>query len=170
MSSKSNNLSSTANDSIDGKDFNIGIVVSEWNSEITFALKDACIDTLTHHGVSLEDIHIVFVPGAFELPLGAKLIASKEKFNAIICLGCVIKGETKHDEYISNAVASAIMTLNLASSKPIIFGLLTPNSMEQALDRAGGVHGNKGVEAAMTALKMANLAKSLKETKKGIGY
>jgi 6,7-dimethyl-8-ribityllumazine synthase len=170
MSTKNKNLSSTAADVIDGKDLNIGIVVSDWNEQITSALHQACIETLIEHGVKEENIHCISVPGAYELPLGAKLLAGKEKLNAIVCLGCVIKGDTKHDEYISNAVANGIMTLNIASSKPIIFGLLTPNTMEQALDRAGGKHGNKGVEAAMTALKMANLSLTLKDSRKGIGF
>jgi 6,7-dimethyl-8-ribityllumazine synthase len=122
------------------------------------------------NGVNADNIHSIHVPGAFELPLGAKILASNEKVDALICLGCVIKGDTKHDEYISNAVANGIMTLNLASSKPVIFGVLTPNDMQQALDRSGGKHGNKGVESAMTALKMVALAKSFKSSKKGIGY
>ncbi len=155
---------------IDGKDFTIGIVVSTWNEEITLALQKACIATLVEHGVVESNIHSISVPGAFELPLGAKLLASKERFDAVICLGCVIKGDTKHDEYISNAVANGIMTLNIASNKPIIFGVLTPNDMQQALDRAGGIHGNKGIEAALTALRMVDLAKNLKVSKKGIGY
>jgi 6,7-dimethyl-8-ribityllumazine synthase len=170
MSSANQNLSSTANHKIDGSSYNIGIVVSQWNNDITNELLKGCIDTLIENGVIMENIHTIEVPGAFELPVGAKMLAGKEKFNAIICIGCVIKGDTKHDEYINNAVASGIMTLSIVSGKPIIFGVLTPNDHQQALDRAGGKYGNKGIEAAMTALKMAELASSLKESKKGIGF
>ncbi len=170
MATKNTDLSALNGEGIDGKGLCIGIVVSEWNTEITAALQKGCVEALIEKGVASDNIHIIKVPGAFELPLGAKLLAGKEKFDAIICLGCIIKGDTKHDEYISNAVASGIMTLNIASNKPVIFGVLTPNDMDQALERAGGKHGNKGVEAGMTALKMANLAKNLKTSKKGIGY
>lgn len=168
--SKNKNLSAQSENSIEGSSFSIGVVVAEWNAEITNALYQACVETLESNGVESANIHTIHVPGAFELPIGAKMLAGNEKVDALICLGCVIKGDTKHDEYISNAVANGIMTLNLVSGKPIIFGVLTPNDMQQALDRAGGKHGNKGVEAAMTALKMATLAKSFKSSKKGIGY
>jgi len=110
------------------------------------------------------------VPGAFELPLGARIIMGQEKIDAAICLGCVIKGETDHDIYINNAVASGIMTLGLTSKKPIIFGLLTPNTKQQALDRAGGKYGNKGVEAAQTAMAMVHLNDPDRSTKKTIGF
>jgi 6,7-dimethyl-8-ribityllumazine synthase len=171
MSSKDKNLSEYKVDdlgTIEGK--KIGVVVSEWNEEITYSLKDACVETLIKHGANKEDIHVAFVPGAFELPLGAKILFSQHQPDAIICIGCVIKGETKHDEYISNAVASGIMNLNLVSGIPVIFGVLTPNSMAQALDRAGGAHGNKGVEAAVTAIKMLQLKKEVKGDKKSIGF
>ena len=102
------------------------------------------------------------VPGAFELPMGARLLATSGKYDAIICLGCVIKGETKHDEYINNAVAHGIALLSLLLAKPIIYGVLTTNTLKQAQDRAGGKHGNKGVEAAEAAIQMATMAKKLK--------
>lgn len=171
MSSKDKNLSTYKIDSIpDSSEFNIGLVISEWNEEITYTLRDGCIKSLKKHGVLGENIHAIYVPGSFELPLGAKLVAAQDKMHAIICLGCVIKGETSHDQYINSAVANGIMTLNVASGVPVVFGVLTPNDLEQAKDRAGGKHGNKGVEAAITALKMAHLAKELKEPKKKIGY
>lgn len=170
MSSKDKNLSSPLALTIDGSKFHIGIVVSEWNSVITSALHLACIETLKACGVISENIKSISVPGSYELPLGAKMLAGSEKLDAVICLGCVIKGETKHDEYISNAVANGLMQLSLVSGKPVIFGVLTPNDMQQAIDRAGGVHGNKGVEAAQTALQMIEISKNLKEGKKGIGY
>lgn len=171
MSSKNKNLSEyKVQDiqSIEGK--KIGIVVSEWNENITFSLKDACIETLVKHGAEEKDIHIAYVPGAFELPLGGKILYNEHSPDAVICIGCVITGETKHDEYICNAVSSGIMNLNLVAGIPVIFGVLTPKSMEQAIDRAGGAHGNKGVEAAVTAIKMMQLKKEVKGGKKSIGF
>jgi 6,7-dimethyl-8-ribityllumazine synthase len=113
----------------------------------------------------------ITVPGAFELPSGAKLLLSQLSLDAVVCIGCVIKGETKHDEYISQAVANGIMQLSLMSGKPVIFGVLTPLDMQQALDRAGGKYGNKGIEAAHTALQMIQLQADIKQKdKKGIGF
>ena len=136
-----------------GKSF--GIVVAEWNKHITFELLKGCLETLTQHGVSENDIHIHFVPGTFELPFAGKKLAQQHHLAGVICLGCVIKGETDHDVYINTSVANALQNLNIAFDIPFIFGVLTPNNEEQALDRAGGKHGNKGVEAAVTALKMS---------------
>ncbi len=137
-----------------GKGKKIGIVISEWNQDITFSLKDSCIDTLIKHNVQESDIYISFVPGSYELPLSAQKIFIDHQLDAVICLGCVIKGETKHNDYINQAVAQGLIDLNLKHAIPFIFGVLTPNDMQQAIDRAGGKHGNKGVEAAITALKM----------------
>jgi 6,7-dimethyl-8-ribityllumazine synthase len=171
MSSKEKNLSKQNKESIpSGKGKSIGIVVSEWNEDITFSLRDACIDFLLEHQVKKKDIYIKYVPGAFELPLGARLLSGKEKLDAVICLGCVIKGETTHDQYINTAVSTGIMNLSLTSGKPIIFGLLTPNDKQQAIDRAGGKHGNKGIEAAATALKMIEFASDCKRPSGGIGF
>jgi 6,7-dimethyl-8-ribityllumazine synthase len=155
---------------IDGSSFKVGIVKSMWNSDITNSLLNSCLKALKAHKVTEENIYSIEVPGAFELPTGAKLLAGKEKLDAIICLGCVIKGDTKHDEYISSAVASGIMMLSVSSGKPIIFGVLTTNTQEQAKERSGGKHGNKGEEAALTALTMIDLAKSLGHSKKEIGF
>lgn len=138
-----------------GKAF--GVVVAEWNKHITFELLKGCIETLTKHGVNESDIHISFVPGTFELPFAAKVLAQKHHVSSVICIGCVIKGETDHDVYINTSVAHALQNLNIQFAIPFIFGVLTPNNEQQALDRAGGVHGNKGVEAAITALKMSTL-------------
>lgn len=135
-----------------GKKF--GVVVSEWNEHITFELMKGCNETLLQHGVSEDDIIISFVPGTYELPYAAKVLAQQNHLAAVICIGCVIKGETKHDEYINSSVAHALQDLNLQLDIPFIFGVLTPNTEQQALDRAGGKYGNKGVEAAVTALKM----------------
>jgi 6,7-dimethyl-8-ribityllumazine synthase len=147
-----------------------GIVVSEWNHEITHALYQGCMDTLLKHGANADDIRTAQVPGSFELPVGAKLLAGAKRFDAIICLGCVIKGDTKHDEYINNAVATGLTNLSIASGIPCIFGVLTPNNQEQAQERAGGKHGNKGVEAAATAIRMGALRKELARPTNKIGY
>jgi len=151
------------------KDMTFGIVVSEWNAEITHALYEGCLETLQQHEVEEENIHTIQVPGSFELPIGAKTLITHHKVDAVICLGCVIKGETKHDEYINNAVATGLVNLGLASGKPVIFGVLTPNNMEQAKERAGGKHGNKGVEAAITAIRMSALKKEIGPKRIGFG-
>lgn len=171
MSSKDKNLSKvkiSKKTSVEGYSF--GIVRSEWNDKITSSLLEGCKETLLKHKASEDDIYTIDVPGSFELPLGARMLLRKHKLDAVICLGCVIKGETKHDEYINGAVARGIMSLNIASGKPVIFGVLTPNDMQQAKDRAGGKYGNKGAEAAYTAIKMALLGKDLKGDEKSIGF
>ena len=147
-----------------------GVVVSDWNEQITHTLYKGCIETLEKHGAKATNIHTAQVPGAFELPSGARMLAGSEKLDAIICIGCVIKGDTEHDRYINQSVASGLTQLGLMSGKPVIFGLLTTNNQAQAEERAGGKHGNKGVEAAVTAIRMAALAKSLKKEKKSIGF
>ena len=138
-----------------------GIVVSAWHEQITDALFLGCIETLSKHGGKEENMITTTVPGSFELPAGAQLIAETQNVDAIICIGCVIKGETKHDEYISNAVANGLVELNLKYNLPFIFGVLTPNNTTQAKERAGGKHGNKGVEAAISAIKMVQLKRSI---------
>lgn len=171
MSSSAKNLSKSVSDIPTLPEGKIGIITAEWNEDITFKMRDACEDELIKHGVQKENIIKLTVPGAFELPSAAKMLHANQKMDAIICIGCVIKGETKHDEYISNAVASGIMNLSIVSGKPIIFGVLTTNDHQQALDRAGGKHGNKGIEAAHTALKMVHLSKEVKQDNKGkIGF
>ncbi len=156
MVSALQNLSSYDTEKVpngNGKSF--GIAVAEWNKHITFELLKGCMETLIQHGVSENDIHIHFVPGTFELPFAGKKLAQQHHLAGVICLGCVIKGETDHDIYINTSVANALQTLNIEFDIPFIFGVLTPNNEAQALDRAGGKHGNKGVEAAVTALKMS---------------
>jgi 6,7-dimethyl-8-ribityllumazine synthase len=147
-----------------------GIVVAEWNAHITHALYEGCYDTLIKHGASPDHIFTMQVPGSFELPAGARLMSGKYSPDAVICLGCVIKGETSHNEYINMAVANGLINLSIASGRPFIFGLLTPNDEQQALDRAGGKHGNKGVEAAVTAIRMAALKDHGKDQKRTIGF
>lgn len=141
----------------DAANMQFGIVVSDYNPDITHALLDACYKTLTQYGATEKHIYIWHVPGAFELPLAAKMLYKTVHPNAVICLGCVIKGDTEHDKYINSAVSKAIMRLNLKTRTPFVFGVLTPNTLEQAQDRAGGKHGNKGTEAAITAIQMAAL-------------
>jgi len=172
MSSKDQNLSAAPIGEVNlPADCKIGIVTAQWNQDITFALRDGCIATLLQHGIKEEHITSIQVPGSFELPSGAKMLLSQFSLDAVICLGCVIKGETRHDEYISQAVSVGIMQLSIASGKPVIFGVLTPNNQEQALDRAGGKYGNKGVEAAHTALQMVQLAHEIRQKdKKSIGF
>ncbi len=137
---------------ISGKKF--GILVSEWNDEITESLFSAALETLLKHGAKKEHIFRKNVPGSFELSLGAQYLASMDEIDAVICLGCVIQGETRHFDFICDAVAQGITTVGLKYNKPVIFGVLTPDNQQQALDRAGGKHGNKGDEAAITAIKM----------------
>jgi len=169
MATKKKDLSKHDKVTLDNpKDVKISIVISEWNSSITNSLKKAAVKTLKDAGIPKSNISEISVPGTFELPLGAKIANRNNHPMAIICLGCVIKGETDHDKYINQSVASAIQMLNLSLDKPVVFGVLTPNSMQQAKDRAGGSHGNKGVEAAFTALKMISIHQP--KEKKKIGY
>lgn len=130
------------------------LVVSEWNSEVTESLYSGALDTLLKHGALPENIIRKNVPGSFELTLGAQWMAKQAAIDAVICLGCVIQGETRHFDFICQAVANGITEVSLKYDKPVIFGVLTPNTQEQAFDRAGGKHGNKGVEAGITAIKM----------------
>ena len=131
-----------------------GIVVSEWNEEVTEALYAGAVDTLLSNGAKKEHLIKKLVPGSFELPLGAQWLAQQDDIDAVICLGCVIQGETRHFDFICEAVAQGIKDVNLKYNKPVIFGVLTTDNQTQALDRAGGKHGNKGDEAAITAVKM----------------
>ena len=155
----------------DAKDLVFGIVVADWNEKITHALYEGCYDTLLKHGAQADNIHTIQVPGSFELTVGARMLAGRHNCDAVICLGCVIKGETSHNEYINQAVAQGLTNLGLTSGRPFVFGLLTPNDEQQALDRAGGKHGNKGVEAAVTGIRMAALRQELKQAgKQRIGF
>jgi 6,7-dimethyl-8-ribityllumazine synthase len=132
------------------------VVVAEWNEEITEALYQGAVSCLLAHGVKKQNIIRKNVPGTFELTLGAQWMADKKDIAAVICLGCVIQGDTPHFDYICQAVAYGITEVNLKTKKPVIFGVLTTLTHEQALERAGGKLGNKGEEAALTALKMLN--------------
>lgn len=130
------------------------IVVAEWNAEVTEALFNGAYQSLLKEGARAENIIRKNVPGSFELTLGAQWLAQNNTIDAVICLGCVIQGETRHFDFICNAVAHGLTDVGMKYNKPVIFGVLTPNNQEQALDRAGGKHGNKGDEAAITAIKM----------------
>jgi len=138
-----------------------GIVVSEWNTSITNALCKATIASLLLHGAKKKNIKLIQVPGSFELILGAQLLANKKNIDAVICLGCIIKGDTPHFDFISQAVASGIANLNIHHNKPVIFGVLTTNNLQQAKDRSGGKHSNKGTEAAITAIQMTALPRQI---------
>ncbi|KAA3440385.1 6,7-dimethyl-8-ribityllumazine synthase [Rufibacter hautae] len=157
MASALKNLSEYNSDNlpdISGKKF--GLVVAEWNKEITDTLCIGAYETLLQHGAKPENIYRNTVPGSFELTLGAQFLAQSNEIDAVIALGVVIKGETKHDDYICHAVAQGLTQVGLKFNKPVIFGLVTTNDEQQAWDRAGGKHGNKGVEAAATAIQMLN--------------
>ena len=142
----------------EASNFKFGIVVSEWNTEITSALAKGAIDTLKDLGVSTENILKWDVPGSYELIYGSKKMQSKN-VDAVIAIGSVIQGETKHFDFVCSATAQGIKDLNVNSDTPVIFCVLTDNTMQQAKDRSGGKHGNKGVEAAVAAVQMAALSK-----------
>jgi 6,7-dimethyl-8-ribityllumazine synthase len=147
----------------DAVNMRFGIVVADWNSEITFALLDGAVNTLVKHGADNNNIIIRHVPGSFELTLGAQLIAENEDVDAILCLGCVIQGETPHFTYICQSVTMGITQLNMDYNIPVIFGVLTTDNIQQAKERSGGIHGNKGDEAAITAIKMIAFQKDLEQ-------
>lgn len=155
MASAEKNLSTyTSKNVTDISSKTFAIITSEWNDEITGALSNGAIETLKAHKVPTENIVRVDVPGTFELTLAAQKLAKYDNIDAVICIGCVIKGETSHNEYINHAVAQGLTDVSLKYDKPVVFGVLTPNTKQQALDRAGGKYGNKGDEAAITAIKM----------------
>ena len=140
-----------------------GIIVSDWNKDVTWSLLNGAVNTLKKHGAKDKEIIVKHVPGSFELTLGAQLIAENDDLDAVICLGCVIQGETPHFTFICQGVAQGITQLNMEYNIPFIFGVLTTNTLQQAVDRSGGKHGNKGDEAAITAIKMAALQKDLEK-------
>ena len=159
MASELKNLSdySDKNLSTELSSIKIGILVSEWNKEVTESLANGAYETLIKEGIHTNNIIKDYVPGSYELPLAAQIMIEKAEVDAVICLGCVIQGETRHFEFICQAVANGIMDVNLHI--PVIFGVLTTDNQEQALARSGGKHGNKGIEAAAAALKMIALKK-----------
>lgn len=160
MSSSLKNLSDFSNTRIpDGTGYTFAVLVSEWNADITGKLYDGAVSTLIKQGVLETNILGLTVPGSFELTAASEiLLKNNSKLDAVICLGCVIQGETKHFDFICNAVANGLTNLGIKYSKPVIFGVLTTDTLQQAEDRSGGKHGNKGDEAAITALKMAEFS------------
>ncbi len=162
MATQNKNLSEYDPASIpSAKDMKIGIVVSEWNNEVTEALSNGAINTLLKHGIKPDSIIKRYVPGSFELTAAGKYFAEYTNVDAVICLGCVIQGETPHFDFVCQGVTQGITELNIKYPIPFIFGLLTTLNQQQALDRAGGKHGNKGDEAAITAIKMVSLNREL---------
>ena len=163
MARKKTNLSKHDTSKIpSAKGMKIAIVVSEWNPSITEALYKGAFDTLLENGCRKKNILRVNVPGSFELPSAAQFVAEEKKVDAIICIGCVVQGETRHFDFICDAVANGIVNVSLKYNLPVIFGVLTTNTMEQARARSGGKHGNKGVEAAVTAIQMVMIKKVTK--------
>ncbi len=142
-------------------DFSIGIVVSEWNDFITENLYLGCKETLLLEGVKEENIKLFRVPGAYELNYASMQLCKRGQYDAVIAIGCVIRGETSHFDYVCSAVAQGIKDCNILTETPAIFCLLTDDNKEQSIARSGGIHGNKGVEAAVTALKMIDFKRSL---------
>lgn len=138
-----------------------GIVVSRFNELVTRRLLSGALDALKRHGARDEDITIVWVPGSFEIPLVARKLAEGGKYNAVICLGCIIRGDTPHFEYVASETAKGIAQVALTTGVPTIFGIVTAEDLHQALERAGGKQGNRGADAAMAAIEMANVVRSL---------
>lgn len=138
----------------DADSFRIGIVVSEWNNFITDNLRDGAVEVLEKEGVLIDHIDVFSVPGAFELNYAAKQLCDSKKYDAVIAIGCVIRGETAHFDYVCSAVAQGIKDCNLLTDVPTIFCLLTDDTKDQSIARSGGALGNKGIESAVTALKM----------------
>lgn len=164
MATNLKNLSDFNNTNIpSGEGLKIGIVVADFNNEITDTLSEGAYNTLKKYNVAEEDIVVKQVPGSIELTLGAQLLHEHLNLDAVICLGCVIQGETRHFDYVCDSVTQGITELNIKYQTPFIYGVLTTNNMQQALDRAGGKHGNKGDESAVAAIRMACMKKELKE-------
>jgi 6,7-dimethyl-8-ribityllumazine synthase len=162
MATVNKNLSDYDINSVpDASNMVFGIVVSEWNENITKGLLDGAYSTLLKNGTLESNIDVKFVPGAFELPLGAQTFFEKTNVDAVICLGSVIQGETKHFDFVCEGASQGIKDVSLKYNKPAIFGVLTDNTEQQAIDRSGGKHGNKGDEAAITAIKMVAFQKNL---------
>jgi len=147
---------------LDAKGLKFGIVVSRFNSFISDRLLEGTLDALLRHGADDKAIHVARVPGAFEIPLAAKKMAEAGKYDAVICLGAVIRGSTPHFDYVAAEVSKGVASVSLESGVPIAFGVLTTDTIEQAVERAGTKAGNKGFEAAVTAIETVNLLKALK--------
>ncbi|MCY0969132.1 6,7-dimethyl-8-ribityllumazine synthase [Chryseobacterium wangxinyae] len=152
------------------EEFSIGIVFSEWNDFVTYNLRDAALEILEKEGVKSENIRLFSVPGAFELNYASMQLCKERKFDAVIAIGCVIRGETPHFDFVCDAVAQGIKDCNILTDTPTIFCVLTDDTKEQSIARSGGDLGNKGVEAAVTALSMINFKRNLSDKKGNIGF
>ena len=161
MASSIKNLSEYKETPLNIEGAKVGILISEWNDEITNAMAQGAIDVMIEKGISEDDIYVRYVPGTFELAYAAQQMSQYKPVNAVICVGCVIQGETRHFDFISQASADAIANVGLNNDIPVIFGVLTTDNQQQALDRAGGKHGNKGIEAGITALKMISMERDM---------
>ena len=160
MATALRNLSEYDKDFVpNGADFKVGIVVSEWNDSITMNLLKGAKDALLENGVNEKNILIRFVPGAFELPLGAQFMCEFTDVDGVIAIGVVIKGETKHFDFVCDAATQGIKDVNLEFNTPVAFCLLTDNNIQQSMDRSGGKHGNKGIECAIACMKMIAMKK-----------
>jgi 6,7-dimethyl-8-ribityllumazine synthase len=148
---------------LEAANFKFAVLCAQFNSSITEVLLAGALDALKRSGAAQADIEVVKVPGAWELPLTAKAIAENKKPDAIVALGAVIRGDTPHFEFVAGQAASGLMAVQLDTGIPVVFGVLTTNTMEQALDRAGGKDGNKGYDAALTAIEMAGLIRGLRK-------
>ncbi|WP_239738552.1 6,7-dimethyl-8-ribityllumazine synthase [Mammaliicoccus sp. C-M14] len=146
---------------MDGSQLKVAFVVSRFNDFITGRLLDGAKDTLIRHNVDEENVHVAYVPGAYEIPLVAKKLAKSGKYDAVVTLGCVIRGATTHYDYVCNEVAKGISKVNDETEVPVIFGIVTTETIEQAIERAGTKAGNKGGDAALAAIEMANLLKNI---------
>lgn len=162
MATAGNNLSSYKSEDLpNGAHFKVGIVVSEWNSTYTGGMLQGAQEVLAEAGVPEDAVRVHWVPGSFELPLGAQWLAERNDVDGVICIGSVIRGETAHFDYVCSAAAQGILRVNQDTGKPVMFCVLTDDTADQAAARSGGVHGNKGVEAAVGLLKMLALRSSL---------
>jgi 6,7-dimethyl-8-ribityllumazine synthase len=154
-------MAKTIQGNVTAQGLKFGIIAARFNDFITGRLVEGALDGLQRHGAAEDDIEIVKVPGAYEIPLAAKMLAQSKKYNAIICLGAVIRGATPHFEYVSAEVSKGIASVSLDSNVPVIFGVLTTDTIEQAIERAGTKSGNKGWDAALSAIEMANLMRQI---------
>lgn len=154
-------MANTIEGNLSAAPYAFGIVASRFNEFITKRLLDSALNCLRRHGAAEESIDIIYCPGAFEIPELAQRLAGSGKYDAIICLGCVIRGETPHFEHVANAVSTGVARVALESKMPVIFGVLTTDNLEQAIERAGAKSGNKGWDAAMAAIEMADLRKKV---------
>ena len=171
MATKGNNLSKTESFNLTNPEkIKIGLIVSRWNSQITDRLEKGALDALTKSGILDDNIQTHYVPGTFELPLGAQFLLEKGNVDGVICIGCVIQGETKHFDYVCQGTTNGIMSTGLRYNKPVIFCVLTDQNKQQSIDRSGGKHGNKGVECAISCLEMISLKKEMQSNENKIGF